>query len=63
MPVISENTVKVIFGAIAAVCSFMLVQPDLLLEPWLKVLLGAIIVALAVINPAATAARTGTKFP
>ena len=58
MPAISENTIKTIFGAIAAVCSFLLVQPDLVLEPWLKVVLGAIIVALAVINPSGVAQKT-----
>lgn len=59
MPTISETQVKLIFAAIAAVCSFLLVQTDVPLEPWVNLICGAIIVALAVINPAATAARTG----
>jgi hypothetical protein len=61
VPTISENTIKVLLGAIAAVCSFLLVQPDLILEPGIKVLLGAVIVALAVINPATVSARTIPK--
>jgi hypothetical protein len=59
MPTISENQVKLVFAAIAAVCAFLLVQPDVPLDPWVNLICGAIIVALAVINPASTAARTG----
>jgi hypothetical protein len=51
------NAVRLVMGAVAAVCAFLLVQPDLVLEPAVKVLLGSIIVALAVINPQSTAAR------
>jgi hypothetical protein len=58
VPVISENQVKLVLAAIAAVCSYLLVQTDVVIEPWANVLLGAIIVALAVLNPASIAART-----
>ena len=58
MPTITETQVKLIFAAVAAVCSFLLVQPDLALEPWVKVALGAVIVALSVLNPVNVAART-----
>jgi hypothetical protein len=43
----------------AAVCSFLLVQPDVILPPWAKVIVGAVIVALAVINPQSVSDRTG----
>lgn len=42
---------KTIFGAVAAVCAFLLAQQDVTLLPVTKVALGAIIVALSVINP------------
>lgn len=42
---------QTIFGAVAAVCAFLLAQPDVALDPIVKVVLGAVIVALAVINP------------
>ena len=48
---ITETRVKVVLGAIAAVAAFLLVQPDVALEPVLRVALGAVIVALAVLNP------------
>jgi hypothetical protein len=57
-PVISENQIKLIFGAVAAVCSFLLVQTDMALAPWANVVLGAIIVALAVLNPGTLSDRT-----
>jgi len=53
MPAITEAQVRVALAAIAAVCSFLLVQPDVVIPPILKVVLGAVIVALAVINPTA----------
>ncbi len=42
---------KTIFGAAAAVVAFLLVQDDLLFDPIARVVLGAIAVALAVLNP------------
>jgi membrane protein YqaA with SNARE-associated domain len=48
---ISEAQARVALAAVAAVCAFLLVQPDVAIPPILKVVLGAIIVALAVINP------------
>ena len=51
MPAISENQVRLVLAAIAAVCSFLLVQSDVVVPDLLKVVLGAVIVALAVINP------------
>ena len=59
MPAISENQVRIFLAAIAAVCSFLLVQPDVVLPPWAKVIVGAVIVALAVVNPASVSDRTG----
>ena len=61
MPAISITQVRIVFAAIAAVCSFLLVQPDVLLSPIATVVIGAVIVALAVINPQTVAARTGTS--
>lgn len=48
---LSETQVRLVLAAVAAVCSFLLVQTDVVVPPILKVVLGAIIVALAVINP------------
>ncbi|HSW42948.1 MAG TPA: hypothetical protein VLM76_10605 [Patescibacteria group bacterium] len=48
---ITETRVKVVLGAIAAVAAYLLVQTDVALEPVLRVALGAVIVALAVLNP------------
>lgn len=59
MPAITENQIKLIMGAVAAVAAFLLAQPDVALEPWARVALGAVIVALAVLNPQSVAARTG----
>ena len=59
MPAISEAQVRVALAAIAAVCSFLLVQPDVVIPPILKVVLGAVIVALAVINPTAVVNKVG----
>ena len=42
---------RTLFGAAAAVVAFLLVQTDVTLEPIVRVTLGAIAVALAVINP------------
>ena len=53
MPAITEAQVRIVLAAIAAVCSFLLVQSDVVVPDLLKVVLGAVIVALAVINPTA----------
>lgn len=42
---------KTLFAAVSAVCAFLLAQPDVAIPPIVKVALGAVIVALAVINP------------
>jgi hypothetical protein len=52
---LTENQWKTLLGAVAAVCGFLLTQSDVTVPPLLKVTLGAVIVALAVINPPAPA--------
>ena len=47
----SDNLWKSLFGAVAAVCAFVLAQPDVTVAPLVKLALGAVIVALSVINP------------
>lgn len=47
----TDNMWRTLFGVVAAVCAFLLAQPDVPLEPVAKVALGAIIVALSVVNP------------
>lgn len=47
----SDNMWRTIFGATAAVAGFLLTQNDVVIPPWAKVALGAVIVALAVVNP------------
>lgn len=42
---------RALFGAIAAVASFSLTQSDVVIPPTVKFTLGAVLVALAVINP------------
>jgi len=59
MPAISITQIRIVFAAIAAVCAFLLVQTDVALDPIVKVIVGAVIVALAVINPQAVSERTG----
>ena len=54
---ITETRVKLVLGAIAAVAAYLLVQTDVALEPVLRVALGAVIVALAVLNPEAVKNR------
>jgi hypothetical protein len=49
------NGVRLLMGAVAAVCAFLLVQTDVALDPWVNLVCGAIIVALAVINPSSIA--------
>lgn len=47
----SNTAWRIVFGATSAVCAFLLAQTDLPLEPIARVTLGAIVTALAVINP------------
>lgn len=42
---------RTIFGGVAAVCAFLIAQPDVVLDPLAKVALGAVIVFLSVVNP------------
>lgn len=42
---------RTLFGVIAAVCAFLLIQTDQPMEGWAKVLVGAVAVAVAVIQP------------
>jgi len=51
-PMVLTNTAwKLIFGTAAAVIVFLLAQQDVPLDPIVRVVLGAIAVALAVVNP------------
>jgi len=45
------NRYQSIAAAVAAVGSFLLVQQDVVVPPLLKVIIGAVLVALAAINP------------
>ncbi len=47
----TANLWRLLFGAIGAVVAFLLVQQDVSLDPLVRVVLGSIAVALAVINP------------
>ena len=47
----TENQWRTAFGVTAAVVAFLLVQGDVALDPIVKVALGAVAVALAVLNP------------
>ena len=60
MSKITETQIRLVFAAIAAVCAFLLLQPDVLLSPPIKVFIGAIIVALAVLNPQSVSDRMTT---
>ena len=42
---------KLLFGVVSVVCAFLLVQTDIPLDPIVKVVIGAVNVALAVLNP------------
>lgn len=42
---------RTLYGVVAAVCAFLLIQTDAPLEGWAKVLVGAVAVAVAVIQP------------
>lgn len=47
----TENAWKTVFIVAAAVCSFLLIQPQLAEYPWVLLILGAVNVALAAANP------------
>lgn len=47
----SETQWKTAFAAVAAIAAFLLAQADIELLPIAKVALGALLVALAAINP------------
>ena len=53
----TETQWKTLFGAVAAVCTFLLAQPDVTIPPIGKLVLGCILVALAVINPSQQATK------
>lgn len=48
---LTDTQFRTLLAALAAVCSFVLAQPDVAVSPLVKVALGAVVVALAVINP------------
>lgn len=56
---VSENQARVAIAVAAAVVAYLLAQPDVVLPPIAKVILGAVSVALAVVNPGSVAARVG----
>lgn len=43
----TERTWRILFGAVAAACSFLLVQPDVVAIPVLAIVLGTINVVVA----------------
>ena len=47
----TDNMWRTLFGAIAGVASFALTQSDVVIPPLVKFALGAVLVALAVMNP------------
>ena len=47
----TNNQWRTLFGAVAAISSYALTQSDVVIPPLVKFALGAILVALAVINP------------
>ena len=51
MPALTENQWRSVFIVAAAVVSYLLVQEDVPIEGWAKVLLGAVNVALAALSP------------
>lgn len=54
---ISESQARLIVAVIAAVVAYLLVQPDVVLSPVVKVALGAVSVGLAVLSPSSLSAR------
>jgi hypothetical protein len=47
---VTTNQWRTLFGVIAAVCSFMLIQTDVALDPLVKLVIGAVSVGVAVIQ-------------
>lgn len=47
----SNNAWRTVFGVAAAVVAYLLIQTDVPLDPIVKVVLGAMSVSLAVLNP------------
>lgn len=58
----ADNWIQVakwLMGGLAGIAAYLLVQPDIIIEPAIKVTLGAFLVFAAYVNPAAIA--TGIK--
>ena len=51
--------VRTVMVATAAICTYLLVQDEVQLEPWVRLIAGAINVALAAINPTTLASKFG----
>lgn len=51
------QAVKFTMGGLAVVAAFLLVQPDLILQPAIKVALGAFLAFAAYVNPASIVTR------
>ena len=43
----TERTWRIVFGAVAALCSFLLVQPQIQDMAWLAIVIGAVNVVVA----------------
>jgi hypothetical protein len=54
-PETAAKTAKWVTGLVAAVVSYFLIQPDVAVSPTVKVILSAILVVAAYINPATIA--------
>jgi len=50
---------QLILGVVAAVCAYLLIQTDVALEGWAKVLVGAVSVGVAVLRPGKLAGTDG----
>jgi hypothetical protein len=50
-PDLTTNQWRTAFGALAALASFLLVQTDIIVPPFAKVVLGGLLVVLAAVNP------------
>lgn len=48
---LGPNAWRTIFGVVAAIDAYLLIQTDVIFDPIAKVVLGAIAVGLAVLNP------------
>lgn len=47
----TEKQWQAVLGVAAAIITFLLMQPDVVLPPWVKVILGAANVGIAVLAP------------